>query len=125
MADLLRLAGSIAIAASSGSPSGHAALAIPVDEQWPVDHARGNLHYLLITDAARVVDLDGLTINFLMVRASAKVRTRITSADGSTQSIPGTFLLLRSEDVPISAVDITRQPAVETSVDITIGVVPT
>lgn len=124
MADVLRLSGSIGIAPSSGTPSGHASLTVALDEQMSLDHARANLHYLLATDAAKVVDLDSLSVSFVLVRATAKVKVRITSADGATQAIPGTFLVIRTEDVPITAIDITRQPGIETQVDVTIGILP-
>jgi len=58
------------------------------------------------------------------VRATSKVRVRLTSGDGSQQAIPGTFMLVKSEDVPFTALDITRMASTETTVDITIGVKP-
>ncbi len=124
MADLLRLSGTIAASASTGSPSGHAALNAAIDEQLSVDHARANLHYLLTADAAQDVAMDGLSACFIMVRASAKVKVEVTSADGTAQAIPGTFIVVRSEDVPFTAISITRQPSIETNVDVMLGISP-
>ena len=124
MADLLRLSGSLSVAPTSGTPSGHGLESMPIDEQVSVDHARGNLHYKLVSDSPQAVALDGLSVVVIVVKASTKVTTRITSGDGSTQSIPGTFILIRTEDVPITAIDLTRQAGVETQVDVTIGILP-
>lgn len=124
MSDLLRLSGSLSVAAASGSPSGHASQSVPIDEQLPVDHARANLHYDLVDDTPQVVSLDGLSVSFLLVKASDKIKVRITTADGAQQVVPGTFMLLLCDDVPITALDVLRQPAVETLVDITVGIKP-
>lgn len=122
--DLLRIAGTVTAAPSTGSQSGHAALSAPIDEQFPVDHSRANLRYTLASDSPQAVALDGLSASFVLVKTNTKIRVRLTSTDGSQQSIPCTFLLLRSEDVPFTAIDLTRQTGVETLVDLTVGIVP-
>jgi hypothetical protein len=51
-----------------------------------------------------------------------KVKARITSADGSTQAIPfDTFLILMSQTVPITAIDLTRVLATATTVKVFLG----
>ena len=52
----------------------------------------------------------------------AKVTARITSADGTTQSIPidDTFILI-SRSVPVTAIDLTRLPATATKVKVFLG----
>ena len=124
MSDLLRISGSLSVAPTSGTPSGHGLENMPIDEQVGVDHARANMHYKLVSDSPQPVSLDGLNVIVMTMKASAPVVTRITSVDGTTQSIPGTFILIRTDDVPITAIDVTRQPGVETQVDLTIGIQP-
>ncbi len=62
----------------------------------------------LASDAVVDVPLGGMSVNVLIVIAPAKVRVRITSADGTTAEIPTTKLILFTDDVPITAVDIMR-----------------
>ena len=70
------------------------------------------------------VDLGGLSnVNFLSVRAvGVKIRVRITSADGTNQSIPvDPILVLRSDSVNITALDLTRLANTETEVYIVLA----
>ena len=125
MSAIWNLTGSVAIGPASGSPSGVFAGGIPISEAVAIDHGRGNLQYDLVADTPQTVSLDGRNVIAILVKASAKIVTRISTLSGLvTQSIPGTFFVLRTEDDPITAVDVTRQPGVETIVDITIGVQP-
>jgi fructose-specific phosphotransferase system IIC component len=51
-----------------------------------------------------------------------KVKARITSADGATQAIPfDTVLILMSQTVPITAIDLTRVAATATTVKVLLG----
>ena len=51
-----------------------------------------------------------------------KVKARLTSADGTTQAIPfDSFLILMSQTVPITAIDLTRVPATATIVKVFLG----
>lgn len=80
--------------------------------------------YDLSGDAAVVVDLGGLTqVNVLIVKAvGGKVTVRLTSADGTTQSVPvDSFLALVDRTVPITAIDLTRTPSNSTRVQVFLG----
>jgi hypothetical protein len=51
-----------------------------------------------------------------------KVKARLTSADGTTQAIPfDSFLILMSQTVPITAIDLTRVLATATTVKVFLG----
>ncbi len=81
--------------------------------------------FSLNTDAPLLVPLPGALasgVNVLIVKASSKVRVRVTSSDGSQQAWPvGTFVALVCDPVDITAIDLTRLPGVDTSVDVFIG----
>jgi hypothetical protein len=58
----------------------------------------------------------------ILKATGGKVRARITSADGSQQSIPvDDLLVLIAQSVPITAIDLTRVPGVSTTVDVFLG----
>lgn len=66
--------------------------------------------YELASDAVMTVSFAGLTnAHFIMIKATGKVRARVTSADGATQSIPvdGVLILICST-VPVTALDLMR-----------------
>ncbi len=67
----------------------------------------------------------GTVINAHVVILKAlggKVKARVTSADGATQAIPfDTFLILMSQTVPITAIDLTRVLATATTVKVFLG----
>jgi hypothetical protein len=63
-------------------------------------------------DAAHVV----------IIQTPSKVRARITSADGSLQSIPvDPLLILMASAVPLTAIDLTRLAGVNTEVSVFLG----
>lgn len=76
--------------------------------------------YTLSTDSPVNVDLSGLSeAHYLTVRSSAKVRVRITSADGNNQAIPvNPFAIIVCSGEPITAIDLTREAGVETTVEV-------
>ncbi len=79
----------------------------------------------LNTDAALVVpmaaNMTGSNVVILKV-TGAKVRARLTSSDGSQQSIPvDSFFALTTRSVLITAIDLTRTPGVITTVDVFLG----
>ena len=58
----------------------------------------------------------------ILKATGGKVRARITSADGSQQSIPvDDLLVLISQSVPITGIDLTRVPGVLTTVSVFLG----
>lgn len=126
MADIVSVSGNVSIG-SSGTTSGRPTTSLAIDEKVSVDHG-SSLRLTLVSDSPVPITLDGTAglgnASFVLVRATSKVRVRLTSGDGSQQAIPGTFMLVKSEDVPFTALDITRMASTETTVDITIGVKP-
>lgn len=79
--------------------------------------------YRLSSDSPQTVALGAITnVNVLLLRATGKVRVRITSADGSTQSIPcDPRISIISLSVPITAIDLTRVTGVRTDVAVLLG----
>jgi hypothetical protein len=78
----------------------------------------------LTTDNPTALTLGTLSeANFLVMRADGgKVRVRITSSDGTSQSIPvDPFLILRCDSVGITAIDITRTTGTDTDVYAVLG----
>lgn len=127
MADLFTLSGFYGSRPLSGAPSGFPSIDTPLLEQ--VQLARGPFQVVtLSSDSVVPVDLCGLTdVNVLVLKVTgSKVRVRITSADGSLQSIPvDSFLVIITETVPITAIDLTRLAGgVETDVRIFLGEKP-
>lgn len=58
----------------------------------------------------------------VVLKSTAKAKARLTSADGSTQAVPvDGVLILRSDSVPITAIDLTRVPATDTIVRVFLG----
>lgn len=81
---------------------------VVLDADAPVDVNFGSG----VTEAAVVV----------MKATGGKVRARLTSADGSQQSVPVDDLqVVVSQSVPFTAIDLTRVPGVSTSVDVFLG----
>ena len=123
MADIFRLLGSYGTEPVLGSPSGQPSIQTPIDETTQLS-AKSVQQYDLVNDAPQAVALAGLAgINALMVKTiGGKVVVRITSTDGSLQSIPVEgFLALLSLTTPITAIDLTRTPGTETLVTLFIG----
>jgi hypothetical protein len=78
--------------------------------------------YDLTSDSAQAVAfgaMPSVNIVFVKVKAGGHVKVRFTSSDGATQAVPvDSMLLVISQRVSITAVDITRDPGVETLVDV-------
>jgi hypothetical protein len=71
----------------------------------------------LTSDSATPLNFGGITnAHVVVLVATRKTRARVTSADGATQIVPFTLLVLRCDDVPITAIDLTRVPGTSTQV---------
>lgn len=73
----------------------------------------------LTSDSPVTVPLAALSqAHFVYMRSTGgKIRARLTSADGTQQSIPvDPTLCVMSNSVPFTAIDITRQPGVQVTV---------
>lgn len=101
--------------ASSGSPS----LGVPFEEihvtdKFYVDEVE------LLADVPVAVSFGGITnAHIIGITSDRKVRIRLTSSDGTQQSIPvDGFLKLISRTTPITAIDLTRVAGQTTTVRI-------
>lgn len=123
MSAVFAIVGSYSATPASGSPSADPIVTAPLDERQML----ATLQYSQLTltsDTPVSLPLGGLTsANVLIVKAvGGKVRVRITSADGSQQAVPvDTFLALMSASVPMTAVDVTRTPGVQTVIRYFLG----
>jgi len=78
----------------------------------------------LTVDTPVPVDFGGVVnANVVVMKAiGGKVTARFTSADGATQSVPfDTYLILMSDAVPITAIDLTRVAGTDTTVRVFLG----
>lgn len=123
MADLFAITGSYSATPASGSPSGDPIITAPLDERQML--ATEQYSQLTLTaDTPASLPFGGLTeATVLVVKVvGGKVRVRITSTDGSQQAIPvDSFLALTCASVPLTAVDVTRTPGVQTIVRYFLG----
>jgi len=120
MADQLTLDGSVTTTPEMGTVSGFPMLAFPLKEAQALAFMQSS-KYLLTADAVQSVNFGGVTnASVLLVKCvGGKVRVRVTSADGAVQSVPvDSLFMLLCESVPITAVDLTRVPATETTVEV-------
>lgn len=123
MAQPFLLAGSYGTVAGCAAPVGAPSLIAPFNidlflsqQSWQtVD---------LISDAPTSVTFPtGLVLAALIILVpSYKVRARVSSADGAQQAIPSdAFTVLVSQSVPFTALDLTRLPGTDTTVNVFIG----
>jgi hypothetical protein len=123
VADVFAITGSYSATPASGTPSADPIITAALDERLML--ATEQYSQLALTaDTPVALPLGGLTsANALIVKCvGGKVRVRITSADGSQQAVPvDTFLALISASVPMTAVDVTRTPGVQTVVRYFLG----
>jgi len=122
MADQFVLSGSYTVtplSLTSLDPS----LATPIDEPLALKSKQPS-DITLSVDTPVAVPF-GTLVNAHVVILKAlggKVKARLTSADGTTQAIPfDSFLILMSQTVPITAIDLTRVPATATIVKVFLG----
>jgi hypothetical protein len=95
----------------------------PLDESMVVT-MKTEYDVNLTVDTPVPVQFGGVTnANIVVLKTvGGKVKVRITSADGTQQSVPvdSTFIML-SQSVPVIAIDLTRVPATPTQVRIYLG----
>lgn len=78
----------------------------------------------LTADAPAAVSFGGVASAHVVVlkAVGGKVRARLTSPDGIQQAVPfDTYLILMSESVPVTALDLTRVAGTATSVRVFLG----
>lgn len=123
MADIFQLGGSYTTAPANGAPSADPSLNAPIDESMTLIRKHQDTIDLTV-DSPVTVQFGGvINAHVLIVKTvGGKARVRITSADGSTQSIPvDSFYASISNTVPITAVDLTRVPSQLTTVKVFLG----
>lgn len=123
MADVFKLAGSYATLLAGGEASGVPVEGAQLSESVTLKRKSVQTHDL-VADAPVVVSLGGLSqFEVLVLRAvGGKVRVRLTSADGASQSVPvDGLLVLISLAVPFTAMDLTRLAGTATTVVVFMG----
>lgn len=124
MADTLRIEGSLETTPLLGVTSGAPTITIPIDTTLQLIR-KATAEYTLEDDTVTDVELGQLdNVQVLSITViGSKVRVRITSTDGATQSIPvDDSLMLVCQSVPITAIDLTRTASgVETTVLVFMG----
>lgn len=119
----LELSGSLALKPPVGTPSGQPSVIAVFSEKISLERQL-SVNYSLSSDSLQSVPITPLTgVNFLMVKASGgELRVRITSSDGTTQAIPvDSLLVLISNTVDITAIDLLREAGIETEVFLVLG----
>lgn len=124
MTDRFQLKGSYSTSVLSGSPlSGGAQVGAQLDEHLQLGK-KAISELSLDGDAPVTVDLCGMAVaHVVILRTNARhVTARVTSADGTTQSIPvNPLAVIISKNVPVTALDLTRAPGVSTTVNVFLG----
>lgn len=118
-----RLTGSFETAPAVTPASGCLSGSTPFDEVVILQREKYD-EYDLTVDSPVTINFGGLTeAHVVFIKSDYKVTVRITSADGSTQSIPveGFFKLLTKGDTPITAIDLTRVAGQVTNVKVFLG----
>lgn len=113
-------AGPDSCSGSSGSP----ALLVQLDEAISVKGVPNTSEYELSSDSPQSVAFGGLaSASVVLIKATGgKVRVRLTSADGTSQAIPvDSLLLILSESVAYTAIDLTRVSGTLTTVAVTLA----
>ena len=123
MAYQFALTGGYTTTPLDGVPSLAPNVDAPLDESMVVTK-KTEYDVDLTVDTPVAVQFGGVTnANIVVLKTvGGKVKVRLTSADGTQQSVPvdSTFIML-SQSVPITAIDLTRVPATPTQVRIYLG----
>ena len=124
MADRFTLQGSYTVAPSGEVESLDPEVAASIDEEAALQ-SKESLSLHLTSDSAVAVPFGTVTaahVLIVKVLNGCKVKVRVSSADGATQSIPvNGVLILMSAVVPITAVDLTRVASTDTMVRVFLG----
>jgi hypothetical protein len=122
MSDVFSLQGGYTATPASGCPSGSPSVDTPICESI-VLKAKQIVEPTLTVDSPIAVGFGGVTsANVVVIKTHGKVKARLTSADGTTQSVPvDSFLVLISLTVPVTAIDLTRVAGTDTIVEIFLG----
>lgn len=123
MADLFSIQGSYSAVPGSGSPSADPLITAPLDEKLMLSTEVAS-QITLTDDDTVTLSMGGLSVvNAVVIKTvGGKVRVQISSSDGLLQSIPvDSFFALVTSSVNITAITVTRTPAVPTVVKYFLG----
>jgi len=124
MSDTFKLHGDYTSSPASCSPSASPTISAPLEEAITLARSPTLAEYELTADAVQAVAFGPATnANVIVIKTvGGKVMARFTSADGATQAIPvDSFLVVISESVPFTALDLTRVSGVTTTVRVLLG----
>lgn len=123
MSDSFRLTGGYTVTPQSAPLSFAQTAEATIDESVTLS-AKTTTDVLLTVDTPVAVNFGGVTVaNVVILKAvGGKVTARLTSADGTSQSVPfDTYLILMNDAVPITAIDLTRVAGTSTIVRVFLG----
>jgi len=122
MADTFKLVGSYETVPLGSVQSFAESIIASINESVVVVHKQVGL-IDLSSDSPAAVSFGGVaSANIITMKATGKVKARLTSADGSVQAIPfDDYFILMSRSVPITAIDLTRVSGVATTVHVFLG----
>jgi hypothetical protein len=118
MASQFVLSGGYTTTPLDGVPSFAPNVDAPIDESMTI-RTKTEYDQDLSVDTAIPLQFGGVTnANVVILKSTGgKFKAKLTSADGSQQSIPvDTVFVLIAQAVPITAIDLTRIPATPTTV---------
>jgi citrate lyase gamma subunit len=122
VADTYRLTGSSLVTPAETPASGFPSIATPFDETVTLKRKHVDDIDLVIDSPVSVAFGGVVNANVVEIVANSKVRVRVTSADGSSQSIPvDGQLKLITRSAPITAMDLTRTTGQDTNVKVFLG----
>jgi hypothetical protein len=123
--DVLAITGTVQTTPSDITSSGLPSVIAQLAETMLLSTRSVPGRYDLTSDSPQAVSLGALTaVNFLFIKVSGggHVRVRVTSTDGATQAVPVDSVYFSTCSlVAITAIDLTRDPGVETLVDVILG----
>ena len=118
MANQFVLSGGYTTTPLEGVPSFAPNIDAPIDEAMTI-RTKTEYDQDLTVDTPVALQFGGIaSANVVILKStSGKFRARLTSADGTQQSVPvDSVLVLITQSVPITAIDLTRLPATATTV---------
>jgi hypothetical protein len=126
MAAQFTLNGSYQSLPLDGSPSFSASIIAQINETTTIGKQVAQTIELASDSPEAVAFGDVVGASVVVIKAiGGKIRVRVTSADGSQQAVPcDSFIILMSETVPVTAIDLTRTTGVNTTVQVFLGETP-
>jgi len=123
MADGFKLSGGYTVTPLGNPLSFAPTIETVIDEAVTLDEKTLADIHLTVDSAVAVPFGSVINANIIVMKAvGGKVKARLTSADGSVQAIPfDTYLIIMSDTVPYTAIDLTRVASTDTTVRVFLG----